>query len=330
MAESPTPRQMLKDLLQGIAPPRPLFLPIVFSLGARIENLPLPSFLANSTKITNALRQIRGRLPADGVTCYFDPFLEVEALGAALRCQSDDQLPSICWPEAARKGELPRGLRSPEEAVKAGRIGVAVEVIRRLNSLLREDTLLMGGASGPFTLAAQLVQFSDREFSGADDLSGSAFDLSAAMLTQVASAFVEAGAHVIFIHEDVMPRLSAESCEDWANRLSPALNIIRFYGALPVLLLTNPAAAEQNLELLVNRELEGVLCPAVDALVRARASGMETTRLGVALPTPLLAPDAGLVERIRSLRPAIVTTSGDVPASTDIKQLTALFEEVGH
>ena len=318
---------MAKDLLQGIAPPRPLLLPIVFSLGARVESLPLRSFLANPTKITNALRQISGRLPADGVTCYFDPFLEVEALGAALRWSSDDQPPAICWPAPAHKGELPQGLRSPEDAVKAGRIGVAAEVIRRLNSLLRDDTLLMAGVSGPFTLAARLVQFSDQEVFSADDLYP-AFDLSAAMMTQVASALVEAGAHVIFIYEDVMPRLSAESCENWANRLSPTFNIIRFYGALPVLLLTNSAAADQNFEVIANREWEGILCPALETSFPERLSGMETARLGVALPAALLAP--GLVERIRSLRPAIVTTSGDVPASTDIKQLAALFEEVHH
>ena len=64
-----------------IAPPRPLFLPIVFSLGARVENISLRNFLTNPTKISNALRQIRTHLRRDGVTCYFDPYLEAEALG---------------------------------------------------------------------------------------------------------------------------------------------------------------------------------------------------------------------------------------------------------
>ena len=62
MAENIGARQIVKGLLQGIAPPRPLFLPIVFSHGARIENVPLRVFLTNPTKISNSLRQIRGRL----------------------------------------------------------------------------------------------------------------------------------------------------------------------------------------------------------------------------------------------------------------------------
>jgi uroporphyrinogen-III decarboxylase len=328
MAEDPTPRQMARGLLQGIAPPRPLFLPIVFSLGARVENLPLRAFLNNPTKLTNALRQVRGRLPVDGITCYFDPYLEVEALGAALRWQSDDQPPSACWPAAARKGELPEGLRSPEEAVKAGRIGIAAEVIRRLNSVLRDDLLLMAGVSGPFTLAARLAQMSEQEVTSPEVLPSSALDMAAAMLTQVASAFVEASAHVILINEPVLPHLSSESSERWANLLSPTFNIIRFYSALPVLLLPNPAAVCQTLELLANREWEAILCPAVDASTLAAWRSVDATKLGVALASGGLPPDPALMERIASLRPAIVTTSGDVPPSTDVKRLAAICEEV--
>ena len=254
MPENISPRQMASDLLRGVAPPRPLLLPIVFSLGARVENLPLRSYLVNPTKITSAVRQIRGRLPVDGITCYFDPYLEVEALGAALRWQNDDQPPTVCWPEGARKGGLPPRLRSPESAVKAGRVPVAAEVIRRLTSLVRDEALLMAGVSGPFTLAAKLLQLEAHEISSADDVPASVCELAASMLTHVASALVEAGAHVILIHEDVLPRLSHENADDWANRLSPVINIIRFYGALPLVLLTNPAAVCQSLELLANRD----------------------------------------------------------------------------
>jgi hypothetical protein len=328
MAESPTPRQIAKDLLLGIAPPRPLFLPIVFSLGARVENLPLRAFLTNPTKISNALRQIRTRLPADGIACYFDPHLEVEALGAAVHWQSDDQSPAVCWPSAAHKGELPRGLRSPEDAVKAGRVPTAVEVLCRLKSLLRDDTLLMAGVSGPFTLAASLLQIGDQEWASAHDVSSSALDLASAMLTQISSAFVEAGAHVVLIREDVLTRLSGESADDWANRLSPVINIIRFYGALPVLLLSNPAAVDQNFALIANRESEGILCPAVDASSLPGWPSMNPRKVGVALTPNCLTPDPALMKRIESLHPAVVTTSGDVPPSTDVKQLAAMGEEV--
>ncbi len=322
---------MVKDLLQGIAPPRPLVLPIVFSLGSRVENLPPRAFLTSPTKICNSLRQIRTRLAVDGVTCYFDPFWEVEALGAGLRWSNDQQPPSVCWPDAARKGELPPGLRSPEDAVKAGRVPVVAEVIRRLTSLLRDDALLMVGVSGPFTLAAQLLQVAEQEIGDADELPSSALEVAAAVLALLASTLLEAGAQVIFIREDFLPRLSPESCENWGNLLSPTFNIIRFFGALPVLLLTSPSAVAQNFPVLAARDWEGILCPAVDSLFLPFPPAVENTKFGVALPSSSFSSegdDNELAGRIAGLHPAIVTTAGDVPASTDVKRLAAIFEGV--
>src|ERR1700689_2648996 len=157
MTENSTPRQMLKGLLQGIPQARPLFLPIVFSLGAKVESLPLREFLGNATKISNSLKQIRSHLRSDGVACYFDPYLEVEALGAVLQWKTGAYLPGIQWPHSGEKGEVPEGLRPPEDSAKSSRVILAVEAIRRLKSLLREEPLLMAGVTGPFTLAARIT-----------------------------------------------------------------------------------------------------------------------------------------------------------------------------
>src|SRR6266436_8908220 len=174
MEQSPTPRQMAKGLLSGIVPSRPLFLPIVFSLGAKVENVPLGTFLGNPTKISSALRQMRTHLRSDGVACYFDPYLEVEALAATLQRISDDRAPTIHWPRPARMGELPEGLRSPEEAANSGRVPVAVEVIRRMNALPNRDFLLMAGVTGPLTLAAQLTELERKNNFHGDYLSEAA------------------------------------------------------------------------------------------------------------------------------------------------------------
>ena len=211
--------------------------------------------------------------------------------------------------------------------MKAGRIAIAVEVIRRLASLLRDEALLMAGVNGPFTLAARLLQFGQQEVAGADDLPVSVLEAATAMLTQVTSVFLEAGAHVILIHEDLLPRLSPDSADDWANRLSPVVNVIRFYGALPVLLLTNPAAAGQNFEVIANRQCECILCPALEASSMAAASSIEATKLGIALPASLPL-ERELLAQIVNLRPAVITTAGDVAPATDVKKLAAMCEEV--
>ena len=81
MSVHATPRQTIKALLQGELPSCPFLMPIMFSIGARLANLPLRDFQSSPTKIANTLRQIRSVLKIDGLTCYFDPYLEVEALG---------------------------------------------------------------------------------------------------------------------------------------------------------------------------------------------------------------------------------------------------------
>src|SRR5580700_759946 len=303
MNPSLTPRQIVKDLLQGIKLTRPLFLPIVFSLGAKIENVPLRDFLANPTKITNALRQIHARVRSDGVACYFDPNLEAEALGAALQWHTDDKPATLHWPNQPEKRELPQGLRSPEAAAKHRRVGVAVEVIQRLKSLLRKEPLLLAGVSGPFTLAAQLLQLTQSETTRGDDLPADTVELTAATITQIATKLVEAGAHAIFIREEILPPLTPQSAEAWASSLAPAFNIIRFYQALPIRQITDTDSFAENNAVISNQNWDGILCHTLPtskngvALPCAPPSG--SAQMGIAVPSSAFQSDESGTESFR-------------------------------
>jgi uroporphyrinogen-III decarboxylase len=337
MPETLTPRQVVKGLLQGVVPPRPLFLPIVFSHAARVENLSLRAFLTNPTKISNSLRQVRAHLRSDGITCYFDPFLEAEALGGVVHWEAEAGPPALRWPQQAAKGELPEGLRLPEVAANSGRVGVAVEVIRRLKAVVREDCLLTVGISGPFTLAALLTQLEHQHALHPQDIPPAAMDLAAAAISPIAAAFVEAGANVVFIREEVLPVLAAGDAEEWASRLAATINIIRFYEALPVLLLTCPRSVAANSEVVSRQPWDCVVCPVLDGIGSDRSGGfaeLGSARLGIALPPQAFEPGeaggSGFVESIRravsELRPAIVTTAGDLPVTADMERLKKVCE----
>src|ERR1700687_4192697 len=249
MAEQSTPHQILTDLVHGGAPSRSLFVPIVFALGARIESLSLRAFLSNPTKISNSLRQTRPHLRSDGVSCYFDPLLEAEALGGTLEWRSDTEPPALRWPSAAEPGQLPAGLRSPAEMLKSGRMPVALEVIRRLKALLREESLLMAGVSGPFTLASQLSGlYGDDHVQTFVDLPDFALEVATLVVAQASKAFADAGANLVFLREDRLPVMSAGSSEDWGSMLAPIFNIIRFYQAQPVLQVADERVLTDNLE----------------------------------------------------------------------------------
>ncbi len=331
MAESATPRRLVQEFLQGAPASRPLFLPIIFAHGARVESVPLRAYLTNPTKISNGLRQIRGRIRADGVICYYDPLLEAEALGATIDWSSDDGPRSLRWPQPSDAGELPGALRSADEAAKSGRVAVAIDVIKRLKAMLRDECLLVAGVSGPYTLAAQLLQFSAGETRRAQDFSTSALDLAADAMTAVASAFLEAGASAVVIHEDALPVLSIDDASEWASRLGTTINIIRFYQALPVLLLSQASALAANREAIAQQSWDCAICAALEAPMPDAPE-----RWGAALPlalfgsesSPPLAPE-DLKSRFASLTgPVVVTTAGDVPAAADMEPLKKVWDTI--
>jgi hypothetical protein len=309
-----TPREIAKELSRGGAPERPLLLPVVFSLGAKVENVPLESFVKNPTKIVSALRQMRGHLRADGVACYFDSRLEIEALGSDLR-------------------------RSTEEQVKSGRIPIAAEVIRRMNALPQREFLLMAGVTGPMTLSAQMLRAGhdgatkERD----EDALSAAQELAGAIGTQVATAFLEAGADTIIIHEEALPEFTAESCQTWANLVAPTVNVARFYEALPVLVMSDADSVTQNWNLILQQRWDCVVCaPLETAAPRQDRDSPRTTgiRSGIVLAQELFAGEgsgndafASLRSEIARIKPDIITTAGDVPFSTDMKRLTDVFSE---
>jgi hypothetical protein len=254
------------------------------------------------------------------VTCYFDSRLEAEALGATVEWAGDEGPRTLRWPRPVAAGELPEGLRSPDDATKSGRVGVAVEVIKRLKAILRDDCLLMAGVSGPYTLAAQLLQLNADGSRPAQDFSASALDLAAETMTAIARAFLDAGATAIIIHEETLPILSGDAAADWASLLGTTMNIVRFYQALPVLLLPDAGAVAANRDAISQQTWDCVVCPAREAPM-LDAPG----HLGIALPLALLESDAFPNQL---LSPVVVTTAGDLPATADMERLNKVWETI--
>jgi Uroporphyrinogen decarboxylase (URO-D) len=225
MPDKATPRQMLKALVRGEALARPLLLPVVFSLGSRLENLPLPNFLKNPTKIANASRQIRSTLKIDGLTCYWDPLLEVEAFGGNSESNDTDRMRQTL----EKSGGISR----------MGRIPVAVEALQRLKVMLKDDPALMVRVTGPYSLAMQLASHSNSP-------PGEILEFAAEVTSSLVNSYLEAGADVVFLTENTLPKSSTNDFERWKALLDPVVNVIRFFEALPVLLFDQAISSEDR------------------------------------------------------------------------------------
>jgi hypothetical protein len=271
--------------------------------------------------------------------CYSDPYLEAEALGANIQWEQADQFSSLKWPGGTERGELPHDVRAPEEAVKTARVSIAIDTIRRLASMLRDGPLLMASVSGPFTLAARLTQLPTDGTQSREAFLEEALELAASTITKISGAFAEAGASLIFIHEELLPPLSSESCHVWASLLAPVLNVIRFYETLPVLLMTDEHYLSQNIGLVFQRSWDCVLCPVLQPSTLQPFAGIPkgtTAPLGFAVPLNAFAahtndstdPGDALKSVVSGFRPSLLTTAGDVPPATDMKHLLNVSELV--
>jgi len=321
--ESATPRALIRAMVQGVRPPRPLLLPIVFSLGARLENVPLRAFLSNPTKIAGALRQLRGALALDGVVCYFDPYLEVEALGGEVQWYADGASRTL------RAGStdldtLRERVPSPGEIGQLGRIPVACEVVRRLKVMLPGEPALAVSVSGPRALAAQLTGEAPGE-----SVFEEATEFAAEVALALCKSFLDAGASVIFLREDA-GAIRDPQC--WADLLNPIVNVIRFYEALPVLLPASASAGD--VPIAASEACEGLICPRTIDLSAAALSPQSAALNSAYLPIQELlsseASEAALITFLQTLPPdlgyGLLTTQNDIAAETDIKRLASLLK----
>jgi len=330
MADEISPRRALKAVLKGELPPRPLLMPILFSLGSRLENVVMRDFLSNPTKIANALRQIRSVLKVDGLACYFDPFLEVEALGCKLNWVPDGPSGLVC-PNFADTEELRQKLHSPDKLAKMGRISVASQVLQRLKVMLKDEPALMVAVSGPLTLAARLAAGS-----GGDNgpLVPDLIEFAAEVTAHVSQTFVEAGADVVLLVESAPRDLSPAMCDSWASLLDPIVNVIRFYEALPVLLLGNSTRAQDFPPARFRRDGKCVLCTGWSDAEFVGDKTQEPAGLGIALPACIFSgehSDFGAQVHTTGRfmigrHPIFLTSAEDIPATADLKHLAWILD----
>ncbi len=264
-------------------------MPLIFTLAAKLEDVPLSNFVVNPTKIANSLAAIYQRLRPDGVTCYYDLFLVAEALG----CQLD-------------LSTSPPALDRPTR--ETGRLPIALEVVHRLLGTLRNGPALVIGLPGPLRVAQQLFgQDVLRELAAGDDDTLDSFETLVEITLSVAQAFCLAGAHLLYFDELDVP---VEFLPGWQEMMVAVWKTVRFHGALPV--LSTPQALQfedpANAPLLCLKPAPGDQAP---------LSGMP---FALALPAvEETFPDVS--PWLRAKECVLMTTDGEIPYQLEIQKL---------
>ena len=297
------PISIVKALIQGQPPARRLFVPLIFTLAAKLEDVPLSNFVANPTKIANSLVAIYQRLRPDGVTCYYDLFLVAEALGCQLNLSTSPPALERPTRETALKMLQQRG-----DVKQRGRLPVALEVVHRLRGTLRNSPALVIGLPGPLRIAQQLFgQDVLRELAAGDDDALDSFETLVEITLSVAQAFCLAGTHLLYFDELDVP---VEFLPGWQETMVAVWKTVRFHGALPV--LSTPQALQfedpANAPLLCLKPASGEQAP---------LSGMP-----FALALPAMGETFPDISRwLRAKECALMTTDGEIPYQLEIQKL---------
>lgn len=320
---APNLRAALKQHLKGSPLPRPLFIPILFAAAAKVEGAPPERFLSNPTPLANTLRRMQSPLRLDGVTCYWDSLVEAEALG----CKLDwSHYPPTVVERPSRPADAPPDTRV-EGIETRGRIPVALDVVRRLRVMMGDATLLVVGVTGPFALARQLA--GEANIGRLSHL----LETTPKVFLRLAQQLGEAGADVVVTVEDP-PESGSGVYSYWKDVLASVGKVIRFFEALPVLLVPRQLEAEE-LDAILAGHNEFVPCPTVDSLregdlARLVAGGP----FGLALPPELLENPRTLAARLERYLPkprpetdrlVLLTTVGEIPYGWNVKRLPALL-----
>lgn len=191
----------------------------MFSYAAKLQKVDLKTFYTNPTILTNTLYNAWKFFRYDGIVNYIDESLELEALGCRVDWYNERyiivakslELENLNW----------RGIK------ERGRVPIAVEVIRRLKMMVRDEYIIAGVLKGPFTLLNDLTE---------KEVRGDLLQRIANAEFEICQAYCEAGADLILLFEKRLPP-DEETLHEYMKNLAPLRNVANFFESRLILSL---------------------------------------------------------------------------------------------
>ena len=194
-----------------------LFLPLVYRLAGRLEQMAWEELAEDPTSSTYALRSAQKLFRLRAVVTHFRVGVEAEACGADLGRDAD--------------GEWERPLQLAEPGALDARVlerpplAPALEVARRLSDELRGAAATVGVLTGPRTLSGLFLA---AQPAGFDQL-----------YANLARAYAERGVQLLLVVED--PRAGTAGFPEQRPSLTALFNVARYF-RVPAVLLDHLAA----------------------------------------------------------------------------------------
>ena len=261
---------------------RPVFVPFVYGLAAKIGQIPLREMVSDATYYTHSLEETYKLFKYDGIVNNFDSTLEAETFGGELEWSGDYVAPRI-----SGFGKLQLQEVNPE---KSSRIPILLETTKRIVMSQGKEIAVIGVLVGPCSLAKTITSAEVQE-KGHDI--GNVISLVGSLLTNLTRSLCELRIDAVFFREDLLGAgyrgelLSPN--KPYAAVYATLFNITKYYNCSPVLIVK-----EMELDLIA--ELQNTLGLSGLILLGKKASDgdlvylknlSDSLRMSFGLPLPM-------------------------------------------
>lgn len=306
---------------------KPVFVPFVYSLAARMGQIPLQEMVSDASYYSHSLEEAWELFKYDGIITHFDATIEAELFGCEV-AWTDDYTP----PEVADCSGVELRQVNPEDNY---RVQVLLETMKRIAMSRGRDVAIIGTVTGPVSLTNTLTGGKEEGIEEAVPVVGD-------LLKKLVVKFGELRVDAVFFREDpsgagFRDALMARE-KSYADVYTTAFNLIKHYNGLPVLVVRDTATE------LIN-ELHRVVAPGGIVLLGRRFSGDDLAYLhqlsdslkvsfGLSLPLqdiPGLWEQFSIMnEYVSQHRPAgfFYVSDGDVPHDISPETLQELIAKI--
>jgi uroporphyrinogen decarboxylase len=303
------------------------FMPWVCIHAARLEQLPLQRMLSDPSLLARALQNAHKLYGYDMGVNIFDPTIEVEACGRAVRWTSDRELPVL--------EDHPPIEQMSEEAISSlknrGRLPAVLEATKRFKINLGRTVAIAGVVTGPFTLASQLKgkNIID-ELDSHPERAKNVIELAGKVCLEVCKAYGELELDLIGLADSVLPQLPIRYLPMALSVVKPLVNVIRFYDSVSLLLAHG--CTNESLEFLTKMAVDGMIVDGnIESDLRQK---MPHCAVGRTIPSSVLTgPKDKLMGHVQDClsgdwRGLFISTEWQVPYDTPPENMREVMKSI--
>jgi hypothetical protein len=207
---------------------RPVFIPFVYSLAAKLAQLSLEEMTSDASYYTHSLEDAFELFQYDGIINNFDSSIETALCGCELEWPDDHAPPKVTGcPQMEPDNVIPES---------NNRIQVLLETTKRITMSRGKDVAVIGILTGPCSLVKALTGVNNNEI-------GSMIPKAGSLLVKLVKSLCELRVDAVFFREDLLDNAYCDELlayrKTYADVYGTLFNLVRYYNCSPVIIVKN-------------------------------------------------------------------------------------------